>query len=120
MNAGNKNCGRSGLGTVKGFTISEVYVISLSARFLRLRSKKNRARRSKMRMSPPTTPPMIGVLLMVVELDDEFEELPDGTLVEVGVIGVEKNVEDGVIEVVEDGVIDIVEDGVIEAVEDVA
>ena len=67
-----------------------------------------------MRMSPPTTPPMIGVLLMVVELDDEFEELPDGTLVEVGVIGVEKNVEDGVIEVVEDDVIEAVEDVAVE------
>ena len=109
--------------TVKGFTyISGEGVVSLcgfllgacALCLLRLRLKKNRARRSKMRMSPPTTPPMIGVLLMVVELDDEFEELPDGTLVEVGVIGVEKNVEDGVIEVVEDA------SGVIEAVEDVA
>ena len=48
-------------GTVKGLA-TLVYDISLSAcdlRLLRLRLKKNRARRSEMRTNPPITPPMI-------------------------------------------------------------
>jgi hypothetical protein len=82
-------------GEVKGFTTSgegTVCDISLSAcgiQFLRLRLKKKRARRRKMRTSPPITPPMIasvGVLWLPVgveELGEELDEVPDGTPVEV-------------------------------------
>ena len=52
-----------------------------------------------MRTTPPITPPMIGLLSMFEELGDELDELPDGTLVEVGVfeeVGVIfEGVEDG-------------------------
>ena len=79
-------------GEVKGFTtLGEGVVddISLSAfglRLLRLRLKKKRARRSEMRTSPPITPPVIASEgLVVEELDEELDELTDGTLVEVGV-----------------------------------
>jgi hypothetical protein len=46
--------------------------------------KKNRARRSEMRTSPPITLPII----VVEELGEELVELPDGTLVEVTAVGV--------------------------------
>ena len=66
-----------------------MYDFSLSAcalLLLRLRLKKNRARRSEMR-TPPIKPPMIGFLSMVVEeLGEELDELPDGKLVDVGVL----------------------------------
>ena len=59
--------------------------IPLSAcdlRLLRLRLKKKRAGRSEMTTSPPITPAMIeSVGLVVEELDEESDELPDGTLV---------------------------------------
>jgi hypothetical protein len=48
--------------------------------------KKKRARRREMRTSPPITPPMIAsVGWEVEELGEELDELPDGTLVEIGV-----------------------------------
>ena len=79
-----------GPGTVKGFSACDF-------RLLRLQMKKNRARRSEIRTSPPITPPMIaavGLLLMVVEgLGGEIDELPDGMLVEVRVLF--EDVEDG-------------------------
>ena len=55
---------------------------SSSLRLLRLRMKKNRAMRSEMKTTPPITPPMIGLLLMVVEeLGEElvvlFEDVED-------------------------------------------
>ena len=90
---------------MKGFTTSgegPVDDISLSAcdlRLLRLRLRKKRAGRSEMTTSPPITPAMIeSVGLVVEELDEESDELPDGTLV-----GMFEDVEERVFEDVEDG-----------------
>lgn len=72
-----------------------MYIFWFSAflRLLRLRMKKKMAMKSKMRATPPITPPMIGLLSMVFkELEDPTfdvelgEELDDRTLVEVGVM----------------------------------
>ena len=64
-------------GPIKGSTTSReasMYDFSLSTctcRLLRLRMKKNRARKGEMRTSPPITPPMIAPIgfLSMVELD---------------------------------------------------
>ena len=63
---------------MKGFTTSgegTVYDFSPSAcdlRLLRLRLKKNRAKRRQMRTSPPITPPIIG--MVVEELGGELDK----------------------------------------------
>jgi hypothetical protein len=89
-------------GEVKGFTTSGEGTVDnispiacdLRLRLLRIRLKKKRARRSEMRTSPPITPPMIAFVgLVVEELGEELDELPDGTLVKV-LVGVLEDVED--------------------------
>jgi len=75
-------------GTAKGFTCisgeGTLFDFSVSSRALRLlclRMRKNRARRSEMRTTPPITPPMItsvGFPGGAEELDGS--ELPDGIL----------------------------------------
>ena len=85
---------------MNGFTASEegtAYGISHSAcdlQLLRLRLKKNSARNSETRTTPPITPPMIAFVgFPGEELLDEL--IPDGMLVVVVVIVVFEDVEDG-------------------------
>ena len=94
---------------MKGFKFTILGACASDLRLLRLQVKKNRARRSEMRTSPPTTPPMIGVLSMVAELEEPLV----GTLVEVGVFEV---VEVGVFGVIEVRVFEVVEVKVFEVV----
>ena len=67
-----------------------MYDFSFSSRAfrLRLRLKKNRPTRSEMKTIPPITPPTIAPVLaflslVVEELGEELDEVPDGKPVEV-------------------------------------